>query len=143
MTDYCNLLDAWKYLGWKPDRLFDFIQQRIKLNGKAFAFDELELAGFYIRHDSLQKITNADQDVIMLNHTYSDVFDEIYTAQHTGEQFIREVIDEPFFQDMREILDPTKPKELSKVKLGVKKKQPRNERCLCGSGKKYKHCCGM
>jgi uncharacterized protein YecA (UPF0149 family) len=30
----------------------------------------------------------------------------------------------------------------SKPELARKKTQPRNEKCNCGSGKKYKNCCG-
>ena len=33
-------------------------------------------------------------------------------------------------------------KKNEKFKEVANKKIGRNERCLCGSGKKYKHCCG-
>ena len=35
-----------------------------------------------------------------------------------------------------------KSEPLEKSSLGKKKKVSRNEPCICGSGKKYKHCCG-
>jgi SWIM/SEC-C metal-binding protein len=38
--------------------------------------------------------------------------------------------------DMERLLNPLKPQRVEK-KLG------RNEVCSCGSGKKYKHCCGQ
>lgn len=37
--------------------------------------------------------------------------------------------------DLTRLLNPTKP-QIAEKKVG------RNERCICGSGKKYKHCCG-
>ncbi len=37
--------------------------------------------------------------------------------------------------DLERLLNPTKPKI-------IEKKVGRNERCPCGSGKKYKKCCG-
>jgi SWIM/SEC-C metal-binding protein len=45
--------------------------------------------------------------------------------------------DEPEnISDLERLLSPTKPKRVEK-KLG------RNEPCSCGSGKKYKNCCGQ
>jgi SWIM/SEC-C metal-binding protein len=38
--------------------------------------------------------------------------------------------------DLERLLNPTKP-------MRVEKKLGRNEPCSCGSGKKYKHCCGQ
>jgi preprotein translocase subunit SecA len=34
------------------------------------------------------------------------------------------------------------PPQREKVPVGGKKKIGRNDPCPCGSGKKYKHCCG-
>ena len=36
--------------------------------------------------------------------------------------------------------EETKPKEINPKYIG--KKMSRNEPCFCGSGKKYKRCCG-
>jgi SWIM/SEC-C metal-binding protein len=38
--------------------------------------------------------------------------------------------------DLERLLNPPKP-------MRVEKKRGRNEPCSCGSGKKYKHCCGQ
>ena len=40
------------------------------------------------------------------------------------------------------ISEPTESKEIRETKATPKKKMKRNEPCYCGSGKKYKHCCG-
>ena len=38
--------------------------------------------------------------------------------------------------DLTRLLNPPKP-QIAEKKVG------RNQRCVCGSGKKYKHCCGQ
>ncbi|MBO0931853.1 YecA family protein [Fibrella aquatilis] len=140
--DLDNLLDAWRYLGWGPDRLFDYIRQRIALSGKVFALDELEIAGFYIRHDSLTQIADSDYDIVTLNHLYSDVFDEIYIAKRTGETYTREVIDQPVYTNMKDMFDSfAQENERSNNAIKRRKQRP-NDRCACNSGKKYKKCCG-
>lgn len=37
---------------------------------------------------------------------------------------------------------PNSKPQRNRPDLAPKKDQPRNERCKCGSGKKYKVCCG-
>ena len=40
------------------------------------------------------------------------------------------------------VQEPTESQETNMVQNIPKKKMKRNEPCYCGSGKKYKHCCG-
>ena len=40
------------------------------------------------------------------------------------------------------IQEPSMDTEIKETKIIPKKKMKRNEPCYCGSGKKYKHCCG-
>ena len=40
------------------------------------------------------------------------------------------------------VQEPSENIEEKKTQIIPKKKMKRNEPCFCGSGKKYKHCCG-
>lgn len=144
ILDLESILDAWGYFGWNPSRLCEYLNDRILLNGKLFASDELEIAGVFIHHGGLAHLVNADADRIQLTPQYSDVFDRIYQARHGGEQVVYAPT-EPFMGDMREMLAQMMGQVTaappSAITLSAAK-QGRNERCACGSGKKYKHCCG-
>ena len=47
--------------------------------------------------------------------------------------------------NIKEVVQPKEEKDVDSKKIDSNisgKKIGRNEPCLCGSGKKYKHCCG-
>ena len=45
--------------------------------------------------------------------------------------------------NLRVVVQPKEEKEIKKINPAIAaKKIGRNEPCFCGSGKKYKHCCG-
>ena len=119
---------------------------RSKLHGKVCTVDELEIAGFFIKHGGLHWIIEANADRLFLTPDYSDVFDQIYKAQQGGEQVVYEPT-EPFLGDMREMLAEIIEEDLEdhrpeNAQVRKKRKIGRNEPCPCGSGKKYKRCCG-
>ncbi len=105
ILDLRNLIDAWDYFGWGPDQLTRYLNPRVALHGKVFATDELEVAGFFIRHGGLESLASADADRVQLSASYSDVFDDIYRARHGGEEVVYAPT-EPFMQDMNEVLRP-------------------------------------
>lgn len=105
ILDLRNLIDAWDYFGWGPDQLTRYLDPRVALHGKVFATDELEVAGFFIRHGGLEPLASADADRVQLSASYSDVFDDIYRARHGGEEVVYAPT-EPFMQDMNEVLRP-------------------------------------
>ena len=72
---------------------------RVALHGKIFASDELEIAGFFIKHGGLEPLIDADTDRIALDPRYSDVFDDIYRARHDGEEVIYAPT-QPFMEDI-------------------------------------------
>lgn len=54
---------------------------------------------------------------------------------------LSEIMEIPYYDT---IFDGSSPKYYrNKPELQRKKAQPRNEQCNCGSGKKYKRCCGV
>jgi hypothetical protein len=145
ILDLQNLIDAWQYFGWGPHRLCEYLNDRIHLNGKLFASDEMEIAGFFVQHGTLTHLVKAEADRLHLTPDYSNVFDRIYEAQHGGEPVVYAPT-EPFMEDMRKLLadgppDETLPETAPRKPIN-RKKQGRNELCNCGSGKKYKRCCG-
>jgi hypothetical protein len=105
----------------------------------------LEIAGYFITHGGLSALVEARGDKLYIDPHYSDVTDRIYEARKGGPP-VEYAPTEPSFGDMREMLakamaeddgdEPVAPTAQGRVKQG------RNELCLCGSGKKYKRCCG-
>ena len=144
--DLENLLDAWQYFGWEVKRLCEYLDNRVKLHGKTLTADELEIAGFFIQHGSLHYLVDAKADRLVLTPDYSNVFDRIYETKSGGEKVVYKAT-KPFMGDMREMLremmmedqqsQQTEPTYDKNRKIG------RNAPCICGSGKKYKRCCGL
>jgi len=146
ILDLGTLLDAFAYFEWGPERFREYLDGRQKMHGRVVAGDELEYAGYLIEHGSFGQLFNTKPDKIFLNPTYSEVFDQIYHAKLGGEPVK---------------CDPTPPvttnlsKEIEKwererqadarttrTPTRAVRKQGRNEPCACGSGKKFKKCCG-
>ncbi len=145
ILDLGSLLEAWTYFGWGPERLCEYLDARVQLNGKILCSDELEVAGAFIQHGGLSKFVQLTADRLQLTPQYSDVFDDIHRARQGGEP-VEYAPTEPFIGDVREmlaeVLAEEKQSRSESVTPPVKPKQGRNERCACGSGKKYKRCCG-
>lgn len=146
--DLENLIDAWTYFGWGPDKFCEYLQCREKLHGKVVTTDELEIAGFMIEHGGLQYIVDLDAGRVPLDPTYSEVFDRLFRAKHGGPKVVYAPT-KPHFTDFgKELRKAHRGGTLSTaVPVGAStpvapRKQGRNQPCACGSGKKYKKCCG-
>lgn len=139
--DLRSLVEAWEYFDWDVNRFHEFLEQRIQLHGKVFATDELELVGFFIEHGSLDYLLKLKADLIPLDSNYSNVFDKLYQHLYLDGPPVEYDPTEPFIWDLRASLAAD---EVVEVKLDSQqhRKQGRNEPCACGSGKKYKRCCG-
>ena len=48
-----------------------------------------------------------------------------------------------FLLNLNLVISDTKQKEEQKMQVASNKKIGRNEKCPCGSEKKYKNCCGL
>jgi SEC-C motif len=146
ILDLKNFQDAWDYLKYDEVKFCNFLNERTKLHGKVHSTDELEYAGFFILHGDLSSLNVKNYDRIQLNPNYSDIFNDIYYAQYQGGPPVEfEVNKEPYVMDLRESLRkgyPVEPNDVSIEPVRTIKKIGRNEKCPCGSGKKYKNCCG-
>jgi hypothetical protein len=145
ILDLQSLVDAWGYFGWGPEKLCEYLDTRTKLHGKLSVSDELEIAGFFIKHGRLDYLVQETADLMCLTPDYSEVFDRIRSARRGGPEVVYSPT-KPFFGDLRKILaEPVQcgaGGALNNWMPEIVKKQGRNEPCACGSGKKFKHCCG-
>lgn len=109
VLDLGSMADAWDFLGWGADEFFLFIRWRVLCHGKVFGTDELEYVGYHIRHGSLKSAVEAGADVMQLNPSYSDFFDQLYNYRHfDGEPPSTEVTN-PVTMDLRESLRAGEP----------------------------------
>jgi hypothetical protein len=102
ILDLRTLIDAWDYFGWGADHFIKYLNMRVALHDKVFATDELEIAGFFVKHGGLEPLIGADADHIQLDPSYSDVFDNIYQARLGGEEVVYAPT-EPFMKDINQL----------------------------------------
>lgn len=141
VVDLDAIADAWAYFDWDAQRFLNYLRDRVKLHGRVMCSDELEAVGFFIAHGGLHWLSNPAADRISLNPHYSEVFDKIYMARQGGPP-VKYEPREPQMADLREIMRRGQPAALDPARGEGYKRQGRNERCACGSGRKYKRCCG-
>jgi len=143
IIDLGNLGEAWSYFGWGSAELRKYLEQRILLHGKVFSDDELDYAGYFMRHGSFDSAINARTDLLTLNPAYSSLFDDLYRHLHAGGPPVTLKQTEPVLMDLKRSLVSDQPVFIDGEGRALpRKKIGRNEPCPCGSGKKYKRCCG-
>jgi len=143
VLDLDSIVNAYEYFKWGADKLIKFIKDRISLQGKLIAFDELDIVGSTLKHGDLSQLATKSPNRYYFDPKYTDIFDKIETAKKGGEP-VEFAPTKPFISDyskmLKEMVD-----EVSSPHLGtinVKSNVGRNNPCPCGSGKKYKKCCG-
>ncbi len=99
--DLETLVSSFKHLGLEEANLTQYIKQRLQLHGKVFGTDEMEYLGFFIRHGSLPDPKQIQADILFLEPNYSDIFDEIYIANQSGDKVTVDIT-KPVFNDFRE-----------------------------------------
>jgi hypothetical protein len=134
--------NAWNYFGWSGEQFLTFLRDRVKLHGRLKCTDELEAAGFFIRHGGLHDLVHAKTDYVWLTPTYSAIFDDIWKARAGSGPEVRYEPTAPDFTDAREIFASDRSRPEAQTEPPRRPKQGRNEPCACGSGKKYKKCHG-
>ena len=142
--DLQNFVDAWLYFDLGIDNLAKFLVERVRLHGKAFSDDELDYAGFYLRHGGFESIFRIEADLVQLGTDYSDVFDLVYQHLYQGGPAIEITRSDPVLFNLSEALKRGENLVLpsKSVQKKSERKVGRNERCPCGSGRKFKKCCG-
>ena len=99
--DLESLVQGYKHLGLKEEHLVLYLNERIQLHGKLFGTDELEYVGFGLKHGGLKDVIDKDADLIFLSPDYSDIFDEIYLSERSGEK-VKIDVTKPVLMDARE-----------------------------------------
>jgi SEC-C motif len=142
IIDLANLAQAWNYFGFRPNKFRHFLKQRILLHGKVWSDDELDYAGFFIRHGSFDAALSARADLFQLNPNYADIFDQVYRHLHGAGPPVTVTETQPVLTDLRHSLASGRPESVNKPQKRSSRKIGRNELCPCGSGRKHKRCCG-
>ena len=125
------LIQGFKHLDLNENDLVNYLKVRITLHGKLFGTDELEYAGYFIKHGGLDEVINQKADLIFLAPDYSDIFDEIYMAEKSGEHIKVNVkpavLINPSQMEMKDISINNK-KEKKKIRKKVKNSRKANRR---------------
>lgn len=136
--------------GWGPAEFCRYLQQRRALHGWAITADELDIAGMFLKFGTLEQLLQAKREhpnsIIQLDNSgYADVFDEIYLEQHGGPLATLEPKSDMILTDLTELGRELKRSMYGSTDFGPGEKGAvgRNRPCPCGSGKKYKRCCGQ
>lgn len=152
VNDLETFLAAFPRKDWGPERLIQFLSERRKLHGYVFSDDEMEFAGFFVLHGSLESVPRQDGTFVQLQPGFSSVFDALYAEKHRGHPATIEAIEPPTFTDMSQFfqrggplqhqLAPRPSTNLSRrTSSSGTGRVGRNDPCPCRSGLKYKKCC--
>ncbi|MBL8693917.1 MAG: SEC-C domain-containing protein [Planctomycetes bacterium] len=137
--DLATICDCREYWSRPPEMLFEYLDERLLLHGKAFAVDELDIMAFWLWHGSLRSILNASEDIIAVNPHYSDLIDKMYLARLRGGPRVELRSAAPVPEDERGSMASGEDPPHAAKRLG----SSRNKPCPCGSGKKFKNCHGV
>jgi Predicted metal-binding protein related to the C-terminal domain of SecA len=140
IIDLSTIAEAWLDRRWGSLELRRYLEQRLTLHGRVFSGYEIDYVGFFIKHGGFANI-GQDGKRIYLNPGYSDILDDIDYHRYWGGPAVEIEQTEPILTDLGKLLtdDWLICAESSKTRIKV----GRNEKCPCGSGKKYKKCCGQ
>lgn len=122
LHDFQNIIEMNEYLNKNCDDLLEYILWRIDKHELIHASDELDIVEAYYE----QKILlNELKDIIYFEESSKNLIDKIY--------FEKKGI--PYEYKNNYEIKMVKSQPIKKNKIG------RNDKCPCGSGKKYKYCC--
>lgn len=159
IVDLETFVGALKYRGWGPDNFCEYLDARHFLHGRVLSTDELEIAGVFIKHGTLEPLSSVDGEKVILSHDLSNVFDDIYSEQHGGPKVdfsidkslivtdvnaaVQSIIQEQKNQELAAALFEQHESRNYNIPFVNNKRKIRHfDPCPCGSGRKYKKCCG-
>jgi hypothetical protein len=144
---------AFERKGWGPEKFREFLEQRQRLQGKAFTDDELEVVGAFVLYGTLHPWMSRPEEKIFFQNGFSRVFDAIYEEQRGGPAPELEAKGPPRFDDVGSLMADVTEEPPSTINIartarsdlfredGTRRRVGRNEPCPCGSGRKFKRCC--
>ncbi|MFZ5557228.1 MAG: YecA family protein [Pseudomonadota bacterium] len=143
ILDLQNLAEAWSYFRLGTAEFRKYLDQRVALHGKVLSDDELDYAGYFLKHGDFRALLDVKADLVQLDPHYSGIFDEVYRHLHLGEPHVTLDQTEPVLTDLKASLIQGRPAFVGgNRKASSPRKVGRNDPCPCGSGNKYKRCCG-
>jgi len=78
LNDLETFLGAFEHLKRPPTDLYEFLRDRTTLHGRVESGDELEIAGYFLKHGTLRPLDRGPATRTQIDSRYSDVFDEIF-----------------------------------------------------------------
>lgn len=78
INDLENFLSAFTPLGIERADFYKFLSERPTLHGRVEFGDELEVAGYFMKHGTLRSLDNGPDRRTLVDARYSDIFDELY-----------------------------------------------------------------
>lgn len=143
IIDLSNLAEAWSYFNWGPTEFRKYLEQRLMLHGKVFSDDELDYAGYFMSHGGFDSAIKTHADLLQLDADYSSLFDDLYRHLHLGGPPVTLKQTAPVLMELTRSLISDQPVFVdADGRATSRRKTGRNAPCPCGSGKKYKRCCG-
>lgn len=119
LHDLNNINEILKYLGKTVDDFLNYVNWRIEKHASIIASDELDVLETYCL--DMEGIKKRSEQFLFFWPTGPSIIDKIYFKKH-GVPYAHPILDKPKLV-------------VAKSKIG------RNDKCPCGSGKKYKKCC--
>ncbi|WP_342305009.1 SEC-C domain-containing protein [Methanolobus sp. ZRKC5] len=112
----------------------DFIKylierNNLELNQEISSLDEIDFLGYFLEHSTLSKTSDLPKSDITLLNGYSSNIEKYYSYLQGEIEYAEKPVRK---KTQTEIIR-------EKLESGFLSK---NNRCWCGSNKKYKHCCG-
>ncbi|HGS5385829.1 TPA: hypothetical protein ACMDR6_003041 [Vibrio parahaemolyticus] len=124
ISDLEFMLDGFIYLEMTDADLYQYLDTRCLLHGKVFGTDELEYAGAFLKYGGLDHFVHLEADFVPLDISESKVFDDIYSAQLTGNEYTLEVVEPVMTEiDKKKLFS----KKEEPAKAGKKKKEKRKQ----------------
>jgi hypothetical protein len=134
-----------------PERFTGYLSARESLHGKAHTGDELNYAGYFLKYGNLNIADN-----VFLDDTFATIFDRKWYAEKgiaveepTNDLIVtsverkgNKVMFESSGSRSEVLIPPAVFDHIARTRGIAMKGSDRNKPCPCGSGRKFKICCG-
>jgi hypothetical protein len=77
LNDVETFLGAFVRVGVAPSEFYKFLRERAALHGRLEFSDELEIAGYFLKHRTLRSLDGGPRTRTFVDAHYSDIFDDL------------------------------------------------------------------